>query len=521
MQSASSYILLTLPKVSLQSSKESIAGTLSLECISSPPTHMQKHTESDREAYIVLHVEGRPFPIDPASPVSISVDDAGQRTYVFTPSGSGSGKEKASASDEVKITVMEYSDDVEMLDSVLTQYAEVTDHTATRAPHPPPPPYQHAPGSGNVGFEGMHIDNPALRGHLVLMDESSGEVVGELPDRLSFKEDPALVSDDKRLQKSGKEAGPVVLELPPDMYDAYTSGQPLPTAQVEGEELAEAREIFVRAVPPEEQDWITKGATIVSQAISASTSLLLTGLTSASTYYIKHSAPYAPPPPSASYVPRSKTPTAHPALTQAHFLSDKAAKASSVTAAYVERFIRKAVGAKDAGGSSSSSRAGSSTSLAPPINPSGYSVYKPKPRAGVPPPLFPSNSSRSRSVSPSPHGNGQPPELPPRKPLKTRERVLVSANLVLATVDDSARRVFEVGSERLGAVMGHKYGPQAQQSTHLATHTARNVVLVYVDVSGFARRALITKAGKEWMKARIGSRRTEAGQATPSAAGKI
>ena len=54
----------------------------------------------------------------------------------------------------------------------------------------------------------------------------------------------------------------------------------------------------------------------------------------------------------------------------------------------------------------------------------------------------------------------------------------------------------------------HRFGPDAQRSTHLATHTARNIVLVYVDVRGFARRALITKTGKEFVKARFGGKKT-------------
>lgn len=51
-----------------------------------------------------------------------------------------------------------------------------------------------------------------------------------------------------------------------------------------------------------------------------------------------------------------------------------------------------------------------------------------------------------------------------------------------------------------------RYGTDAQHSTHLATHTARNVVLVYVDVRGFARRALLKKTGKEFVKARFGGK---------------
>ena len=78
------------------------------------------------------------------------------------------------------------------------------------------------------------------------------------------------------------------------------------------------------------------------------------------------------------------------------------------------------------------------------------------------------------------------------------------ANLVLATVDDSLKRTVDVGSERVAAVVGHKYGPEAGRSAQLATHTARNVTLVYIDMRGFGRKALIKKAGTTWIKARMG-----------------
>ena len=44
----------------------------------------------------------------------------------------------------------------------------------------------------------------------------------------------------------------------------------------------------------------------------------------------------------------------------------------------------------------------------------------------------------------------------PRGPPKMKDKLLMSANLLITTVDDSARRVFEVGTDRLGAVVGHK-----------------------------------------------------------------
>ncbi|TFY52566.1 hypothetical protein EVJ58_g9940, partial [Rhodofomes roseus] len=100
----------------------------------------------------------------------------------------------------------------------------------------------------------------------------------------------------------------------------------------------------------------------------------------------------------------------------------------------------------------------------------------------------------------------------PRPPVRTRDRLALSANLVLASVDESASRLWDAGSVQLGAIAGHKYGPDAARTTGLATGTMRNVVLVYVDVRGFARRALIKKAGKQFVKGRIAGTRTQ-GQA--------
>ena len=227
--------------------------------MTSTPTHTTTPESNSREAYIVLHVAGRALPIDPASPISVSVDADNKRVYTFRPSASS---EKGPAPDEVTISVSHHTEDVDTLESVLAQYADVSRPGAVRSSSPPPP-YQPIASSGGGGADGMHIDDPSLRGRLVLMDESSGEVVGELPE-LSFQEDPALAKEDQ-LKKSGDEAGPVILELPPEVYDAYTSGQnvPMSRARKAGEDLIETREVFVRAIPDEEQDWITRSATVM------------------------------------------------------------------------------------------------------------------------------------------------------------------------------------------------------------------------------------------------------------------
>lgn len=70
-----------------------------------------------------------------------------------------------------------------------------------------------------------------------------------------------------------------------------------------------------------------------------------------------------------------------------------------------------------------------------------------------------------------------------------------------------------------------RYGADAQQNTHLTMHTARNVVLVYVDMRGFARRALLQKSGMEFVKARIAKNKAEAasssGATTPAMVEKV
>lgn len=52
-----------------------------------------------------------------------------------------------------------------------------------------------------------------------------------------------------------------------------------------------------------------------------------------------------------------------------------------------------------------------------------------------------------------------------------------------------------------------RYGTEAGESTRVLTGTVRNVGLVYVDVTGLGRRALLKTAGKEFVKAKIKGRK--------------
>lgn len=51
-----------------------------------------------------------------------------------------------------------------------------------------------------------------------------------------------------------------------------------------------------------------------------------------------------------------------------------------------------------------------------------------------------------------------------------------------------------------------RYGKDAGDASLLAGKTIHNVGLVYLDVRGVGRRALIKKAGKSFLRAKLGNR---------------
>jgi len=63
-----------------------------------------------------------------------------------------------------------------------------------------------------------------------------------------------------------------------------------------------------------------------------------------------------------------------------------------------------------------------------------------------------------------------------------------------------------------------RYGPEAAQSSLLMAGTARNVGLVYIDMSGIGRRALLKRAGKNFVKARVSGMSSKAAVADQSRA---
>ena len=91
----------------------------------------------------------------------------------------------------------------------------------------------------------------------------------------------------------------------------------------------------------------------------------------------------------------------------------------------------------------------------------------------------------------------------------TGTRVALSAALLLATIEASTVRLVEAGGEAISAAVTHKYGTEAGENASLAGRTARNIVLVYVDVRGLGRRVIVKRVAKQWVKGRIARVRKE------------
>ncbi|KAJ7043004.1 hypothetical protein C8F04DRAFT_1073345 [Mycena alexandri] len=500
---ADAFLLLTLSNCSIvANAAHQLSGSLALECVtiqvSGAPT---AGNGEDHHVYLVLRMNDTEIPIDPSRKIQTYFSESGSRKYTFL----------ATDTDPVELVLTvalpsfpdaHFLEEIEIFESILAQYADLQDPLAQDAPTPDVLP--------NIYDT---TDSKELRGHLVLVDQDNGEVVGEFDRKFSVQEDPTL-------SKKGHENDPVIIELPEsnEEYDAN------------------AMEIFARAIPPEQRDWITKGATVISHAISGSTTLLLTAISAGSSYYTSRSKPSTPRTASTSSVstPGSAAPPPLPpravaflssartrkGLAAVHSVSGEAVKVSAKTVEIIDGMLKKALGSSK--GKGRATLTPGSRSSRPPLPPRAPS---PSPYLAPPPPYstssdmvpltsekppLPPRRQPSPSPSPSRGSSPTPPTLPPRKSgevislkLSTTARILLSADLILSTIDNSTRRLLESGSENLGTVVGHKYGPEAGESSVLIAGTARNVALVYIDLRGIGRKALLRRAGKEFVKGRV------------------
>jgi spartin len=78
--------------------------------------------------------------------------------------------------------------------------------------------------------------------------------------------------------------------------------------------------------------------------------------------------------------------------------------------------------------------------------------------------------------------------------------------MLLTTLESSAHHLISHTTIAMGAAAGHKYGSDAERAVNTMGESVRNVGVVYIDVRGVGRRALLRVAGKRVLKARLGGR---------------
>ena len=237
------------------------------------------------------------------------------------------------------------------------------------------------------------------------------------------------------------------------------------------------------------------------------TNLLVTTITTATDYYVSHSTPS--PHHSANNVggrvavsgskspvptgPGQGTPGTPPplpprprilvfltsdktrqGLSAVHTVSGEAVKMSSRTLNAIDSMIRRAMGLKNRrtkyfSPPSGHSGPGAASLAAPlptlPTQPPPYdSIEKPRtpssyPEKGTPPTIPPRPSPSpfaGSSRSPGPSTPTVSAALPHQPTLTSKERILMSLDLILSTVDDSARKLLDTGPTAVGKIMAHK-----------------------------------------------------------------
>ncbi|KLO16446.1 hypothetical protein SCHPADRAFT_995125, partial [Schizopora paradoxa] len=379
--SASGYLLLTLPSVEawLPGATHPTTGSLAVECITLPlPASLTGSRGDERDVWLVLRISSLSSSISsssfssstspnvartannaeahekereeeteiPISATQIVFHDRAQRLFRFV--------SDAHADWEIQVPepkTQTEREDLETFEVVLGQYAAVEGVSGLEG----------RVGAGSmavgrtdvgtrVGGEGgdtaggekiylndarspsssassatsttvpLGVTDQDLRNQLVLVDESSGEVLGQLASNVRIREDESV-------RAPGNEKAPVVVDLPSEE-----------SAQDEGEE----EEVHVRTIPYDEDDWMMRSAHLLSRGIIHTTTLLTSSMSAASSYYVSKATP--------NETPLQFSETTKTTIARVHHLSGEAVRVTKRTTGLINRAVEGAASRLGGGG---------------------------------------------------------------------------------------------------------------------------------------------------------------------------
>ena len=288
-------------------------------------------------------------------------------------------------------------------------------------------------------YAAYHDEDRSDAGAMELMDED-GRVIGVIQD--------FTVHESDAMSDSGNEKAPVLIELPPE-----------PT----NDSVKQNAEADVLSAE-ERRDWMIRGADTISRTIIKASEFVGGKIQDAADSYIAKSPAAGS---SGTSTPNNERagvgrdpvkfgPKTHARVRTLHDWSGSAVQVSSKTTGAILR-VAGNVGDK----------IGKKTGIQRKVNPDG-------------------------TAGPAPTGIRG-----------FINRSLIAANTVLDGIDTGAQTLLYTGGQAASDVVGHKYGPDARQVAEGVGGAGKNVFIIYKDVRGIRRSALLKAARTRVMKAKL------------------
>ncbi|RXK36909.1 hypothetical protein M231_05811 [Tremella mesenterica] len=545
---ADGYLLLSIPNVTVKQvyQGESMIlarGEMRLECISLPITNEQgKQTANPfspspsdpsvptHDHWLVLRVSTFEMPLIPSSPILPSSNVEGIAYILSSQHIPDAALHLIFSSPR---SIAEY-EDLDSFEILLRQYGSLGEKaTALEGVQVGPAGSTSnnlgITGTGSVGLKTQGKDEANseglrrrtgkgtqgelmdldMRGKVVLVNVETGEVVGELDHRLDVQEGQGVAS-------GGKDK-PVMLDFG-DVLDEY------------------APKVVVQTVPQEEMDdWMLRGAHNISKGILTFGAWSSKMINNSAENFIKNTTPSKEP---VKFGPSTKA-----GVRMAHNASVRTVKVTKSTVGMINNAIssmvevgyekgyqpmqelyqeyRNSSPSLDKPSSSAISNI-STTSTPIKFNPSSKpptpipiptTSYVPRqsPRVSIPSTtetLLAQEKTASLSTTKTPssapailsNGNGSG-EGSHKRPFLNK--LLLAGEVVLTSLEATAHELIDVGTAAASSAAGHKFGPEAGKATALVGGSVRNVAVVYIDVRGVGRRALLKSTAKGFVKARL------------------
>jgi len=461
------YLLLTLNDVRVHrlfdgQAIEVARGELRLECISLPVDPSIGHQRANPFAdvsdptidlWLVLQVGTYETTLLPTQKITVGTSASGGRTFTI-PSDIFSGNNNAAIMLTLPVAAnKDDEDDVQTFEVLLKQYGclplqevpEVDGQSAVASESP-----GDLPALGNKSALFSTSGAPPLPTRSLAPSTEDTKAQGRLVlvDSASGEvvgeiDQTVKVEEDPALSEKGKEQQPVII----DFGDIEYSGV--------------AKTIEVKTVAEEDMDdWMLKGAHYLSKGILGLSGASQSAINAAAEFYIAHSTPNPEP---TRFSPATKT-----GIRQVHNVSAKGYKVTKKTLGMVNDAISKYVG---------------------PVADKGFQGAYDFKEA-----VF--GQEQQNSVT-------EGAALKPKKPFFAR--LIQAGEVVLTSLEAAGNNLIITSTDAASTAAGHKYGPEAAQATQLLGGSVRNVAIVYVDVRGVGRQALLKRTAKGFVKTTLKS----------------